>query len=206
MSNFPAESVFKKSLRGLRAPLPRARPHFSTLAFSAKGRKLSPATLILQAALWGRHGTRYCDRRTGRRWRDDPGKSEDPFLPLRARALLCPRFAPVFWALTWAVVVAAAMRSHCHPEPSERVGTAAPGCPGEPTSPGSRAVSALLYPACVETVSAGRIPWLQQSRIRSGSSILSLNSVAGFQPAGQLLSEVEGGRLSRRVHDSVTPA
>jgi hypothetical protein len=53
MSKFPAESAFKESLRGLRAPLLRARPHFSTVAFSAKGRKLSAATLILKAAFGG---------------------------------------------------------------------------------------------------------------------------------------------------------
>jgi len=30
-----------------------------------------------------------------------------------------PGFAPVFWALTWAAVVAVAKRSHWHPEQSE---------------------------------------------------------------------------------------
>jgi hypothetical protein len=63
-------------------PLRCARPHFSTVAFSAKGRKLSPAALILKAASWGQHGTRRCDRRIGRRWRDDSGEYANSFLPL----------------------------------------------------------------------------------------------------------------------------
>src|ERR1700682_6147929 len=39
---------------------------------------------MVRAAWGGQDGTCDCDRRVGRRWRDDSWESENPFLPLMA--------------------------------------------------------------------------------------------------------------------------
>ena len=60
---------------------------------------------------------------------------------LRECDFLCPRFAPVFWALTWAAVVAVAKRSHCHPERSEGPAFAS----ASPNPPSIKAALDLLH-------------------------------------------------------------
>ena len=56
----------------------RLSPHFCTLAFSMKGRKLCAGCFVLQE----QYGTRCCDRSCGGRWRIDSWESKNSFLPL----------------------------------------------------------------------------------------------------------------------------
>ncbi len=65
-------------------------PHFRTLVFPAKGRKLMAGALMAKAELWGQYGTSSCNRGCDDRRRNDSRESENSFLPLNPTHTQCP--------------------------------------------------------------------------------------------------------------------